>query len=319
VVRVGEPLSLPYGRTRAPISPWPATRRRARAALAAFEPDVVHVHEPFAPSVSFFALDAAAPIVATFHSGLDRSLLYDAAGPVLRRAARRVAVRVAVSERAAAVARRRLGGTYRVIPNGVDVAGFAAAEAADLGAGTKLLFVGRLHARKGFPVAVEAFGRLAPDRPDLRLVVAGEGGERAALDRLDGRIRSRVSMLGAVRNEELPPIHAACDVFVAPNTGGESYGIVLTEAMAAGLPVVASDIPGFDEVVTSGVDGLLVPPRDPRALAEGVARVLDDPAFGARLRKAGRARAASADWPVVLERLEAVYVQAVGAGAPPLR
>jgi phosphatidylinositol alpha-mannosyltransferase len=319
VVRVGAPVSLPYGRTRAPISPWPATRRRVRSALAAFDADVVHVHEPFAPSVSWFALDTRAPIVATFHSGLDRSLLYDAAGPILRRAAERIAVRVAVSERAAAVARRRVGGTYRVIPNGVDVEGFASAAPARLGGGTKLLFVGRLHTRKGFPVAVQAFGRLAPDRPDLRLVVAGDGRERPAVDRLSAPLRSRVSMLGAIAHDDLPPIHAACDVFVAPNTGGESYGLVLTEAMAAGLPVIASDIAGFDEVVTSGVDGLLVPPGDPGALAEAVTRVLDEPALGLRLCEAGRTRAASADWPVVVGRLEAAYVEAVGAGAPPLR
>ncbi len=319
VLRVGGPISLPYGRTRAPISPWPSTRRRVRAALAAFEADVIHVHEPFSPSVSIFALGAGAPVVATFHSGIDRALLYDAAGPLLRRTARRIAVRVAVSERAADVARRRLGGTYRVIPNGVDVARFAAATPADLGPGTKLVFVGRLHARKGFPVAVEAFARLAGERPDLRLVVVGEGGEGAVLDRLEPRIRDRVVMLGAVGNEDLPPIHAACHVFVAPNTGGESFGLVLTEAMAAGLPVVASDIPGFDEVVTSGVDGLLVPPGDPGALAAGVARILDDPALAARLREAGRTQAASADWSTVVDLLGSVYTEAVAAGSPPLR
>jgi phosphatidyl-myo-inositol alpha-mannosyltransferase len=319
VVRAGVPLSLPYGRTRAPISPWPATRRRVRTALEAFAPDVVHVHEPFAPSASAFALGAGAPVVATFHSGIDRALLYDAAGPLLRRTARRIAVRIAVSERAAAVARRRLGGTFVVIPNGVDAARFAAASPADLGPGTKLLFVGRLHPRKGFAIAVEAFAALAANRPGLRLVVAGEGGEASALDRVPGRVRDRVAMLGAVPNEELPPIHAACDVFVAPNTGGESFGVILLEAMASGLPVVASDIAGFEEVVTPNVDGLLVPPRDPGALATAVERVLDDPVAAARLAEAGRRRAAAADWPVVVERLEAVYAEAVATGSPPLR
>ena len=316
VARVGTPLSLPYGRTRAPISPWPGTRRRVLRALAAFAPDVVHIHEPFAPSASLFAVFAGPPVVATFHSGIDRSLVYDAAGPLLRRAARRIAVRVAVSERAATVARRRLGGTYRVIPNGVDVARFARAEPADLGDGTKLLFVGRLHPRKGFEVAVAAFAALATARRDLRLIVAGEGAEVSALDDLPGALRGRVTMLGTVPNEALPPIYAACDVFLAPNTGGESFGIVLTEAMAAGLPVVASDISGFDEVVTPEVDGILVPPGDANAVAAAVARLLDDREEASRLGEHARLRAASADWPVVVERLEGVYAEAVRAGSP---
>jgi phosphatidylinositol alpha-mannosyltransferase len=319
VVSVGPPLSLPYGRTRAPVSPWPGTRRRVRAGLEAFGADVVHVHEPASPSASVFALAARAPIVATFHSGLDRALLYDAAAPLLRLATRRISVRVAVSERAAAVARRRLGGAYRVIPNGVDVGRFASAAPAHLGPGVKLLFVGRLHARKGFPVALEAFSRLVRDRPELRLIVAGDGTDAAALDRLGAAARGRVTMLGTVRNEDLPPVHAACDVFVAPNTGGESFGIVLLEAMAAGLPVVASDIPGFDEVVADGLDGLLVPPGDPAALAAGVGRLLDDPEAAARLAAAGRRRAARADWAVVIEDLETAYRDAVETGPPPLR
>ena len=315
VVRAGPPLALPYGGTVAPISPWPGTRRRVRSALRVFGPHVVHVHEPFVPSTSIFALGAGAPVVATFHSGIDRAILYDAAGPLLRRMARGLAVRTAVSERAAAVARRRLGGTYRLVPNGVDAARFAAAAPADLGPGTKLLFVGRLHPRKGFAIAVEAFETIAAARPDVRLVVAGEGAEASAVDRVPGNLRDRITMLGSVRNEELPPIHAACAVLVAPNTGGESFGVILVEAMAAGLPVVASDIPGFDEVVTRGTDGLLVPPRDAPALASAVELLLDDPALRARLADAGRRRSARADWPVVAGRFEDLYSEAVG-GSP---
>ena len=319
VIRAGAPVSIPYGDTRAPISPWPGTRRRVRAALEAFAPDVVHVHEPFAPSASVFALGARAPVVATFHSGIDRAVLYDLAAPMLRRIGRRIAVRVAVSERAAAVARRRLGGTYQVIPNAIDVARFSSAAPADLGPGAKVLFVGRLHARKGFAIAADAFASLAAGRPDLRMVVAGEGAESSALGRLAPEVRERVVLLGTVPNDDLPPIHAACDLFVAPNIGGESFGLVLLEAMAAGLPVVASDIPGFDEVVRSGTDGLLVPAGDPAALAAALGGLLDDPAGAARLADAGRRRAAEADWTVVLDRLQGVYAQAVGAGSAPLR
>ena len=284
-----------------------------------FGPDVVHIHEPFAPSAGFFALSNHGPVVATFHSGIDRSRAYDAAAPVLRRAARRISVRVAVSERAASVARKRLGGVYRVIPNGIDVRRFAEARAADLGPGTKLLFVGRLHARKGFRVAVEAYRGLAAERRGLRLVVAGDGPERATLGRLEPDALARVTLLGTVPNADLPPIYTACDVFVAPNTGGESFGVVLVEAMAAGLPVVASSIPGFEEVVTDGVDGLLVHPRDPAALADAVARVLDEPGLAPRLAEAGRNRAERFDWSFVVRELEEAYRDAVATGPPRLR
>ncbi len=312
VVGVGHPLDVPYNDSNAPISPWPSTRRHVRAALAAFGPDVVHAHEPLAPSASMFAMLAArAPVVGTFHAGLDRALAYDLAAPVLRRVAGRLAVRVAVSERAAATARRRLGGTYEIVPNGIDVRAFSSATPrTDLGPGRKLLFVGRLHERKGFRTGVEAFGRLVHDHPDLRLVVAGDGRDRSAVDALPAGVRARVTMLGTVVNRELPPVHRACVVFLAPNLGGESFGVVLLEAMAAGLPVVASDIPGYDEVLTDGRDGLLVAPGDAVVLAEAVARVLDDHALAGRLAAAGRARAAAFDWEVIAARLEELYLRA---------
>jgi phosphatidylinositol alpha-mannosyltransferase len=273
-----------------------------------------------APSTGLWAtLEARAPVVGTFHSGAGRARLYDLAAPLLRRAAARLAVRIAVSERAAAFERERIGGGFEVIPNGVHVARWADASPADLGPGRKLLFVGRLDARKGFPIAVAAFERLAESRDDLRLVVVGDGPERSAADALPTLLRARVTMLGAVPNEELPPVHAACDLYLGPSTGGESFGIVLIEAMAAGLPVVASDTPGYDEVITDDLDGLLVPPNDPVALASDVGRLLDDPALAGRLSGAGRARAATFDWSTVIERIENAYGRALEARAPKLR
>jgi phosphatidylinositol alpha-mannosyltransferase len=176
-----------------------------------------------------------------------------------------------------------------------------------------------LDERKGFPVAIDAFERLAGARADLRLVVAGDGPQRDAVDRLPTLLRARVTMLGAVPNQELPPFYAACDVYLGPSTGGESFGIVLIEAMAAGLPVVASDTPGYDEVVTDETQGLLVPTRDPAALAEAAARVLDDPALAARLRAAGPERARDFDWSVTVGRIEEAYRDALAIGTPQLR
>jgi phosphatidyl-myo-inositol alpha-mannosyltransferase len=204
-----------------------------------------------------------------------------------------------------------------IVPNGVEVARFAGAEPADLGEGEKLLFVGRLDERKGFPTAVAAFGRLAMHRAALRLIVVGDGPDRSATDVLPTDARARVTMLGAVPNADLPPFAKACDVYLGTSIGGESFGIVLVEAMAAGLPVVASDVPGYDEVVTDGVEGFLVPARDPVAVAAAAETVLADPSLATRLSEAGRARAAAFDWSVVGTRLEELYRQAAGTG--PLR
>jgi phosphatidyl-myo-inositol alpha-mannosyltransferase len=320
VVAAGRPVPLRYNGSSAPIDPRPWSRRAVGRALRAFAPDVLHAHEPLSPSTSMWALlEAEVPVVGTFHSGATRSRLFDISAPVLRRVADRLAIRVAVSERAAAFARARIGGSYELVPNGVDVGRFASAAPADLGPGTKLLFVGRLEARKGFRVALSAFASLAADRPGLRLVVAGEGPDRRAVDELPTQVRDRVVLLGAVPNDRVPAVARACDLFVGPSVGGESFGIVLVEAMAAGLPVVASDTPGYDEVVRDGRDGLLVPPRDAVALAAAVNRVLDDPGLAERLRAAGTARAAAYDWAAVVDRLEGVYAEATEGGRPPIR
>jgi phosphatidyl-myo-inositol alpha-mannosyltransferase len=309
VVVCGAPIAIAYNGSTAPIDPRPWRIGKIRAALRRFRPDVVHAHEPLVPNTSMWAvLCSPAPVVATFHAGADRSRLFDAAAPVLRLVARRIDARVAVSERAAAFVRPRVPGDYRIVPNGIDAAAFAAASPADLGPGRKLLFVGRLQERKGFPVAVDAFAALAQAYADLRLIVVGAGAQASALDRLSADLRERVTMLGAVANHELPPIERACDVFVGPSLWGESFGVVLLEPMAAGLPVVASRIPGYDEVVEDGSTGLLVRPGDGRTLAAGVARLLDDPALAARLAAAARERVASRyEWDVVATELEEIY------------
>jgi phosphatidylinositol alpha-mannosyltransferase len=311
---VGRSIDVRYNRSTAPIDPRPWDLGPVRRLLSSFRPDVLHVHEPLTPSTSMWAmLSAPAPVVATFHAGPDRSWLSDLAEPALRRIARRISVRIAVSQRAARFARRHVGGEFRVVPNGIDFARFAEATPAQLGPGRSLLFVGRLDPRKGFPVAVEAFRILATDRSDLRLVVVGDGTDRAAVDELETAFRGRVSMFGAVPNDDLPRYHAACDVLLVPSLGGESFGIVLVEGMAAGLPVVASRISGYDEVVTDGVEGFLVPPSDPEALAAAAAKLLDDPALGEGMAAAGRSRARRYDWSVVADEVEAAYRDAIAS------
>jgi phosphatidylinositol alpha-mannosyltransferase len=314
---VGRPVNIPYNASIAPIDPRPWSYVPVRDALRSFGPDVVHAHEPLTPSTSMWAtLASPVPVVASFHSGAAGSRLFDLAAPALRLVARRIAVRVAVSRAAARFAGARLGGDFVVVGNGADVARFERAPAANLGPGTKILFVGRLDERKGFPVAAQAFGVLARDRPELRMVVVGDGPDRRAVERLAPELRERVTLLGVVPNVDLPPYHAACDLVFATSVGGESFGVVLVEAMAAGLPVVASDIPGYDEVVREGVEGLLVPPHDPKAVADAAARILDDPELAARMSAAGRERARAFDWSVIVGQLERLYLEATrGRGA----
>jgi phosphatidyl-myo-inositol alpha-mannosyltransferase len=311
---VGRPVRVPYGGTVAPISFSPGSWRRLRSAMRAFGPDVVHVHEPFTPSTSMLAtLAATAPVVATFHAFLDRSRLMEISGPILRRIDRRIDAAVAVSEAAAAFVRRVRRGPVEIVPNGVDVSRFA--EPADppegLPPGRRILWVNRLDPQKGFGVMVDAFARLARDRDDVFLVVAGEGRDRVALSSLPRQTRNRVVTLGTVPHDELPRYHAAADVFCSPAVGQESFGLVLVEAMAAGVPVVATDIPGYREVVREGVDGLLVRPNDPGALSDAVRRLLSEPELASALAAVGRARAREFAWDAVVPRLEAVYGRAL--------
>ncbi|HEX9890579.1 MAG TPA: glycosyltransferase family 4 protein [Actinomycetota bacterium] len=309
----GRPVRVRINRSVAPVSPWPSSARLVRRALAGFAPDVIHAHEPLVPGASMFAARAAeVPVVATFHAYADRSPLFTLAAPILAGVWRRLVVRIAVSEAAADfVSRRFPGGAVRIIPNGVEIEPFAAAEPADLPEGRRVLFVNRLDPRKGFRVMVRALAGLLESHPDARLVVAGDGPERGAVRGVSAQVRERITMLGTVSHSDLPPYHAGCEVFCAPSVGRESFGIVLVEAMAAGLPVVATDIPGYREVVRDDVDGLLVPPSSPELTAAALARVLDDADLAKRLSSAGRARAERYAWDTVADRVEAVYREAV--------
>jgi phosphatidyl-myo-inositol alpha-mannosyltransferase len=295
--------------------------REVRRALRDFGADVVHVHDPLTPSTSMLAvLHARVPVVGTFHSYFAREHLegriYTAVAPLLRPVWKRVSRRVAVSEAARFSVCSRMGeDSVRILPNGADIEVFANASPASLPPGRKLLFVGRLEPRKGFPVAVRAFRRLAPRYPDLRLIVVGDGAGRHALNELEPAVRERVHMMGKVSYEALPTFHQASDIFISPATGQESFGIVLVEAMAAGLPVVASNIPGYREVARHGLEGILVTPSDPGALADGVRVLLDDPARARTFAENGVIRSREYAWDSIIERLEEVYYEAVGASA----
>jgi phosphatidylinositol alpha-mannosyltransferase len=315
VQTVGRPLSVPYNRSVAPVALSPWVVRRTSRALHDFDPHVVHVHEPAAPMV---AAAAAAfgprPIVGTFHTWSQRDRVYRIVAPVARRIAARLDAMVAVSPAAQQFAAEALHlplGSFRVIPNGVPVASYAKAEPIPHLLDPDrplLLFVGRLETRKGLDVLIRAFLRLRTTMPSVRLCVVGEGPERERCQQMvPPSIRPDVLFVGAVEEAEKPRYHASADVFVAPNTGGESFGIVLLEAMAAGLPIVASDIPGFRTVMKDGRQGRMVAPANAFALADAIATVLSNRRLGAAMADEGRRTAEEYDWSVVGRRIEQLY------------
>ncbi|HYT80561.1 MAG TPA: glycosyltransferase family 4 protein [Actinomycetota bacterium] len=310
---VGRAVRVQYQGTVAPICFSVRSARLIGSELRSFAPDLIHAHEPFSPSTAMLAtLRARSPVVATFHAFTERSALYSVAAPFLRPVWAKLRVRIAVSQAAATFVGARFRDGVRVIPNACDVELFARGRPREgFPPGRRMLWVGRLDEQKGFPVAVRAFASLAVEFPDLTFVVVGEGRDRTAVSTLDPETRPRVLQAGSVPHADLPGYIAGADVFVAPALGQESFGIVLVEAMAAGVPVVASDIPGYREVVRDDLDGILVPPGDPDAVAGAVRRVLSGPTLAARLAEAGRSRAERYRWDVVIEEIEAAYKEAL--------
>jgi phosphatidylinositol alpha-mannosyltransferase len=290
--------------------------RRVRNLLAEGV-DVVHYHEPLVPGLPITTLRLhRGANVGTFHATARRSLGYYYGRPVLKRYFKRLHGLICVSEPAREFVSHYFEGDYRIVPNGIDGSRFrpdlpALPELRTDGQAT-ILFVGRMEQRKGLPTLLEAYARLRRRRADARLVVVGDGPMRWAYERrcqADGV--PDVSFLGRVSGQVLPRIYASADLFCSPATGRESFGIVLLEAMASGVPVVASAIPGFSRVVEPGRDGVLVPPREPAAWAATLERMVADPALCRSMGRCGLEKAARYDWRVVADGILGVYAEAM--------
>ena len=317
VTPAGRAMGIPYNGSVARLSFGPRSFAKARRWIRDHDFDVLHLHEPTAPSLSFLALMVAdGPIVATFHTSTPRSRALSAFQLILQPFLEKITARIAVSALARRVQVEHLGGDAVEIPNGVDVGFFADAEPL-LGyprAGGTVGFVGRFtEPRKGMTVLLGALRRLVPDFPDLQLLVVGRGDQDDLREAAGPELADRIVLLGQADDKIKAQALRSMDVYCAPNTGGESFGIILTEAMAAGTAVVASDIDAFRRVLDDGAVGTLTAVQDEAALAAGIRALLADPGRRAELAAAAQQRVAAFDWSVLTTRVLRVYETAIAA------
>jgi phosphatidyl-myo-inositol alpha-mannosyltransferase len=311
VTSVGRSVPLSSNGTFVNVAFSPRAFFAARRTVKRLRPDIVHVHEPLVPPVCWGAIQAAkelgVPVVGTFHAHYpDGCYHYKIFKSVLSPFYGALDAKIAVSPMAAKTVAEHFPGEIRTIPNGVDVNRFK--PTGTLRNPDEILFVGRPDTRKGLSVLLDALPAILKKVPEARLVIVGSHPEDVKLPK---ELLSSVEVRGMLDDDELVRAMHSTSVLCAPSTGAESFGIVLIEAMAAGLPVLASGIPGYDAVVTHEKDGVLVPPGDPAALANGLVGLLQDPERRKRLSKAGLISARRYDWPHVTTEIEGVYRELV--------
>ena len=323
VVAAGRAVPVRYNGSVARLTFGPLTAARVGRWIERGQFDVIHIHEPVSPSVAVLALWAAeGPIVATFHTSNLRSRAMQAAHPILRPSLEKISARIAVSEEARLTVRKHLGGDVVVIPNGVYVERFASAPVRPDWQGSEdaptIAFLGRIdEPRKGLPVLLAALPTMLEAHPGLRLLVAGHGDEDAARGLLSPEANRACTFLGAVSDTDKASLLASVDLYVAPNTGGESFGIILIEAMSAGAVVLASDITAFVRVLDEGRAGVTFRNGDAGDLATQAVSLLRDPLRRKRVAALGRERAKRFDWSVVAGDVMAVYETVISGVAPP--
>lgn len=322
VTAIGKPLPVPFGGSiaRIPISPWlPAL---VGEILAKEDFDILHLHEPFAPMVCLSALLKSKCInVGTFHACYSKSRVYWIGKPIFKRWLPRLHGKIAVSKPALDYVSRHLPGEYRIIPNGIDIEHFSLdsperKEFTD--SKINILFVGRLERRKGLGHLLNACARVKKTFPNFRLIVVGPGMVlRYRYEKLveDMGLTNNVVFTGFVPTAELPSYYRTADIFCAPATGGESFGIVLLEAMACGKPVVATNIAGYASLLAHGEEGLLVPPRDEKSLAHALLSLLDNKSLRQQMGAKGRIKAEKYSWANVARQVMDYYTTLLNGSA----
>jgi phosphatidylinositol alpha-mannosyltransferase len=311
IIRIGKGFSMPSNGSVGTITLSPRYVSQVNEVLRREQFDLLHFHEPFVPFLSPIVLHQSSSVnVATFHAYGGFSPAYELGKRAMQGYAGRLHGRIAVSAAASHFVDRFFPGDYKVIPNGVDVGRFRrAVPIARWQDGTpNVLFVGRLEDRKGLPHLLKAFRLMRKGGIECRLLVVGSGPqEREDRRYVMTRGLQNVEFLGRVSDDEKAQLFRTADVFVSPATGRESFGIVLLEAMAAGVPIVCSDIHGYKGVVQRGRQGILTPPHDAKALAAAIGELMANPAMRAEMGASGQQRAEQFSWERVTAKVEEYY------------
>jgi phosphatidyl-myo-inositol alpha-mannosyltransferase len=320
ILRVSETIvEIPFSGSIAPITLSPQVYRRVKSILKRYQFDIVHLHEPLTPLLPLAVLRHSKAVnVGTFHAYRESHAVYEYSKRFLSPFMNRLDGKIAVSLAAHDAISQYFPDHYEIIPNGINFMDFSGPHVDPIttyqDGRSNILFVGRLEKRKGFKYLLEAFVKIKAIRPEVSLLVVG-GYDRddrtphvqfCRENRLHG-----VRFIGYVVSELVPSYYRTADVFCAPSTGFESFGIVLLEAMAAGVPIVASDIPGYRSVMTHGREGLLVPPGNSDALAEAILQLLGNPSLRRQMAECGRETARNYDWGRVARHVEAYYEQLI--------
>ena len=317
-VPLGRSVPVPSGGSiaRVTLSWW--LYRKIRDLLEQESFDIIHLHEPLAPILPLFVLEHSNAVnIGTFHAYYSRQHLYRLGHPIVKRWHQRLHGRIAVSPAAMSYVQRRFPMEYKIIPNGIDVDHFA--QGAEpwpqfQDGKTNILFVGRLEKRKGLKYLLQAYSRLKWELPNIRLIVVGPGNLDKDSHRILGASNPQdVVLAGRVSYDHLARYYAAADIFCAPATGAESFGIVLLEAMAAGKPIVASDIHGYNGIIRHGRQGLLFPKRDTEAMASALRFLVLNPDLAKQLGRTGRIMVEQYRWSSVAKQVEDYYYDCIAA------
>ncbi|MCL5962698.1 MAG: glycosyltransferase family 4 protein [Chloroflexi bacterium] len=314
VYKLGSVVRVPNNGSMARITLSLRLSGKTKRILRQEQFDVVHLHEPLLPALPLTVLRHSKALnIGTFHAFQTRSLAYFYAKPILRRFFNKLHGQVAVSEAASDFVGKYFKGSYTIIPNGIDLALFnpRAEPIRELSDGhLNVLFVGRLDKRKGFRYLLEAFPYVLERVPTARLVVAGafSEGQRQRYESVATSLGVRdITFTGFVPSDQLARLYRSADVFCAPSTGGESFGIILLEAMAMGKPIVASNIVGYRELIRHGQEGLLVEPKNPRSVADALIQLLGNAELRQSMGESGRFKALDYSWSQIAARLIAYY------------
>ena len=313
VVNAGKPISIPYNGAVARVLFGPVAFARVRQWISQGDFDLLHLHEPAIPSISLLACWAAdGPMVGTFHAAAKRQKIIFAIGPILEPAIEKLSARIAVSEAARLTLTDHLDTDAVIIPNGIYANRYTEGKSIEKWSGNTIGFIGRFEEpRKGLSVLVDALPVISRFAPDVRVLVAGPGDPAEVIESIDPQLRQRFEFLGKITESEKADFMSSVAVYVAPNTGGESFGIILAEALAGGACVVASDIPAFDDLLGHGEFGALFESESSTELAKVVIDLLRDEAKRKELSARGKERAKLFDWTVVAEQIYSVYEMSI--------